>query len=110
MKALLLSSLCFMGQMVTLHDKPVVHLKPHESQIKTSFGGKTLELIDSPTLVLLPKYPPERDTLGEPWRVEVKNMGPRAVTIQGKNAFTIQLSVGKAARISSNGEGYSLKH
>ncbi len=110
MRILLLCAACFIGQMVTLQEKPRVHLKPNENQIETSFGGKILELIDAPAVVLLPKFPPQRDALGELWRVEVKNLGPRVVTIHGKNAFSVQIDVGRTVRISSNGEAYSLTH
>jgi hypothetical protein len=96
--------------MVTLQEKPLVHLKPSGNQIEASFGGKTLELIGAPAVVLLPKHPPERDALGEPWRLEVKNLGPRAVTIQDERAFSVQVGVGGSTQISSNGVAYSIKH
>ena len=110
MKTLLLGSVLLIGQLVTLQNKPLVHLRPNGSQIEASFGGKTLELIDAPAVVLLPKHPPERDALGQPWLVEVKNLGPRAVTIQGERAFSVQVGVGGTTQILSNGVAYSLKH
>jgi hypothetical protein len=109
MKRLLMGSVWLIGQMVTLQNKPLVHLKPNENRIEASFGGKTLELIDAPVVILLPKHPPDRDELGDPWRVEVKNLGPRAVTIQGERAFSVQVGVGGTTQISSNGVAYSLK-
>jgi hypothetical protein len=110
MKNLLLGSVLFVGQMVTMQNKPLVHLKPNESQIDASCGGKTMELINAPAVILLPKHPPERDALGEPWQVAIKNLGPRAVTIQGERAFSVQVGVGTTTQISSNGVAYSLKH
>lgn len=110
MKTLLLSSAWLIGQMITLQEKPLVHLKPNKSQIAASFGGKMLELIDAPAVVLLPKRPPERDALGQPWQVEVKNLGPRAVAIHDSNAFSTKIDVGKTTQISSNGVTYSLVH
>lgn len=110
MKVLLLCLACCFAQMDTMQERPLVHLKPKGSQIDASLGGKILELMNAPALILLPKHPPKRDTQGGPWLVEVKNLGPRAVTILGDRGFTVQVAVGRTVEISSNGEIYSLKH
>ena len=50
MKMLIISIAFVIGQMNTLQDKPVVHLRPHSGAIQVDFGGKKLELIHAPTI------------------------------------------------------------
>src|ERR1035438_10229307 len=87
MKVLIISIAFVIGQMNTLQDKPVVHLQPHSSAIQVYFGGKQLELIHAPTIIYLPMSPHKLDSLGNPWSVDIKNLGPGMVTVVGKDQF-----------------------
>jgi len=110
MKAALISLALLLVQMNSLQDKPVAHLPVHASVIDTQFGGKLLELINAPAQLLLPAIPPKVDSQGAPWSVDVKNLGPSAVTITGKAQFSVRISVGQTIHIFSNGTIYTLKH
>jgi hypothetical protein len=107
MKTLLIYLALLAGQMKTMQEKPVVHLQPHQEFIKTEFGGDLVELINAPKVVLLPKLPPVLDAQGNPWSVEVKNLGPGTVTVVDKAHFSLQVNVGQTVRIKSTPAGYS---
>jgi hypothetical protein len=109
MKMLIISIAFVIGQMNTLQDKPVVHLRPHSGAIQVDFGGKKLELIHAPTIIYLPMTPPKLDSQGNPWSVEVKNLGPGVVTVVGKDQFSSRIIVGQTVHVHSNGTSYSLK-
>jgi hypothetical protein len=83
MKTLLIYLALFTGQMNTLHDRPVVYL---------------------------PAVPPKFDLQGNPWSVDVKNLGPTVVTIIGKAQFSEPVNPGQTLHIHSNGAIYSLTH
>jgi hypothetical protein len=53
--------------------------------------------------------PPKTDSTGKPWIVDVKNMGPGVVTVQGKGQFSVKINIGQTVHIFSNGAAYSLK-
>jgi len=100
------------GQMNMLQSKQVVHLEPHRTMIDISFGGKLLELINAPTLVNLPKVAPKQDSEGNPWSLDVKNLGPSVVTVVtmvGAPQFSINIKVNETVHIYSNGAAYSQK-
>jgi hypothetical protein len=97
----------FAGQMYTLQDKPVVHLRPNQDLIQNEFGGDIVELINSPTVVQLPAHPPALDARGKPWAVDVKNTGPNAVTVVGRAGFSVQVRVGQITHIKFTATGYS---
>jgi hypothetical protein len=99
----------FFGQINTRVDKQVVHLRPQSVSIDVGFGGKLLELINPPTLLSLPAVPPKQDPQGNPWFVDVKNLGPSAVTVVGKPAFSIHIRANQTVHIYSNGAAYSQK-
>jgi hypothetical protein len=109
MKTSLICLALFVGQMNTLQDKPVVHLQPHRNSIDIGFGGDLLELLNAPALLNLPALPPRVDSQGRPWSIDVKNLGPGAVTVAGKDQFSVPIKVGKTVHISWNGTAYSLK-
>ena len=108
MKTSLFCLALLVGQMNTLQDKPVVHLREHQSTIDAEFGGDLLELINAPSVVHLPVRAPKLDSRGKPWTVDVKNFGPGAVTVVGKTQFNVQINVGKTVHIRSDGVVYSL--
>ena len=108
MKTVLFYLALFAGQMNTMQARPVVRLQPHKDSIKTDFGGDLVELINAPKVVTLPKSPPTLDVLGNPWAVEVKNLGPGIVTVVAdKVHFSLQLNVGQTVQIKSTPVGYS---
>jgi hypothetical protein len=109
MKMLLFCLALILGQMGTLQDKPVVHLQPTRDVIGLEYGGDLLELSNSLAVIVLPAIPPKLDSKGSPWSIDVKNLGPRAVTIVGKDQFSVPVNVGRTVHIFSNGAAYSLK-
>lgn len=110
MKSMFFALILFAGQAITMQDKPVVHLKPHSDTIDPTFRGSLVELINAPATVYLPGSLPASDANGNPWTVDVKNLGPAAVTIVGKQNFNATVSVNQTIHIRVNGPGYVLKH
>lgn len=110
MKSLLIALALLVGQVNTMQSKPVVHLPPHQDRIGVSLGGKLLELANSPAAISLPVTPPKANDDGTPWTIDIKNLGPAAVTVTGSNAFKVQIMVNQAVQIFSNGSAYILKH
>jgi hypothetical protein len=96
------------GQMYTLQDRPVVHLRPDQSSIPNDLGGDMVELTNAPHVIQLPKQPPTVDARGKPWSVDVKNMGPTSVTVVGRAQFSVLVPVGHVVRIQSTATGYSV--
>jgi hypothetical protein len=94
------------GKMNTLQSKQIVHLPPHGMTIRYSFGGKMLVLLDAPAAISLPPDLPKQDAQGIPWSVDIKNLGPRAVTVIGNPKFSLLVHVNETVHISSNGEMY----
>lgn len=109
MKTLLIYLALLTGQMNMLQEKQVVHLAPNHAGIDAAFGGDLLELINAPAVIQLPVMPPKTDSAGKPWVVDVKNLGPGIVTVQGKGQFSARINVGQTVHIFSNGAAYSLK-
>jgi hypothetical protein len=110
MRTLLIAVAICAGQLSLAQDIQVVHLRPHHSDVEIAFGGKTLELINAPEIVILPASPPPPHLDGKQWFVDVKNLGPSTVTVVGKGSFSVQISMGETVRIVSNGGGYLRKH
>lgn len=108
MKTLLLCAGIMVGQMMTLQDRPVVHLAPNSHSIPTEFGGRLLELINAPSTVSLPKDPPERDSTGEPWSIDLRNLGPVTVRVAGKH-FSVSVSVGRTVHVLWDGSMYAIR-
>jgi hypothetical protein len=106
---ILCAAFCF-GQMNTLQEKPVVHGNSSTRAIRISYGGKLLELANAPDVVHLPASPPKADSEGVRWLVEVKNLGPREVTIRDEKVLSIPVEVGQTVKIESDGLRYSVKH
>jgi hypothetical protein len=110
MKLSLLLLALFLGQINTLQTREVVHLPSHQDRIGIQFGGKLVELINSPRVVFLPLFPPKPDSEGVPWTVDIKNLGPGSVNVSGKSPFSVEISVGQTVRVDSNGGVYIAKH
>lgn len=109
MKILAVSLALLFGQMVTMQQKPVVHLKPHKDGIEVGFTGMLLELDHSPQIIHLPQYPPKPDPQGNEWHVDVKNFGPLPVTVVDTTHFSKQILLNQTIHIYSNGTFYLLK-
>jgi hypothetical protein len=108
MKSLIFLALLFV-QLNTHQEKPVVHLLPNRSIISVDFGGKVLELINAPPVIYLPAAPPKPDADGHQWVVDVKNLGPAAVTIQeNKSGFSVPVAVNQTVHIYARSRSYSL--
>jgi hypothetical protein len=107
MRILFLCFVLFAGQMNSLQDKPVVHLKPHSTHIEIGFGGSLLELANASPIIDLPSRPPKTDMKNRPWSVDIKNFGPGVVTVNGPGQFSVAIEVGQTVHISSNGSIYS---
>jgi hypothetical protein len=109
MTALLVCVGLIIGQMNTLQEKQVVHLRPRSSAIGADFGGKLLELLDAPATVRLPVAPPKLDSHGNPWSLDIKNLGPGVVAVVGTSQFSLRIMVGQTVHVFSNGTSYSSK-
>lgn len=114
MNSLLICLAIIFGQVNSLHDnslqtKPVIHLPPHKTTIDRGYGGELLELINAPTELSLPATVPTVDALGKPWLIDIKNLGPSAVTVIWKPDFNIQITPGQTVHIHANGKTYTLQ-
>lgn len=107
MAAFLICMGLFAGQMNTLQDKPVVHLRTHQDFIPVEYGGDLVVLANGPKVVHLPNLPPMLDSQRKPWSVNLENLGPGTVTIVGKAQFTVQVDVDRTVQIKWNGTAYS---
>lgn len=107
MKLVLLGAALFMGQSQVPHTS-TVRLPAHVSQISMADGGKTVELLDAAPLVSLPQQPPHVSFNGVPWYVDIKNLGPGSITLQGNNGFTVHLTPNGFVHIRSVGTGYAV--
>jgi len=110
MKILLFSLTLFVGQMMTMQDKPIVHLKPHTDLIEVTFAGSLLELSDAPETVYLPKLPPKPNGQGKQWSIDIKNFGPHPIKLASKTGFSTDLRVNQTVQVYSNGSAYFLRH
>jgi hypothetical protein len=109
MNTMLICIAVIIGQMNTLQTKQVAHLPPHRDTIQTEFGGKLLELSNAPTIVYLPTTAPKLDSQGQPWSIDIRNLGPGATTVLGQGQFTVRIRVGQTVHVVWNGTSYSLK-
>lgn len=109
MKALLLCAAITAGQMNTLQEPPVVHLPPYHDSIPSQFGGKLLELIDAPSTIFLPTDPRKLDANGEPWSIDIKNLGPAMVMVTSKRHFSVSISGGRTVHVVWNGTAYAVR-
>lgn len=109
MKILLMMLVFVGGQFNSLREKPVVHLDPHRTGIPAAFGGKLLELVNAPATLVLPRPRPVADSQGAPWEIDIRNLGPEAVSVTDPAQFSISIHVGETAHIVSNGRMYSAK-
>ncbi len=109
MTALLLGYFLYIGQLNSMESKPIVHLQPNSPFIRAAFGGKTLDLINAPASISLPAVVPTQDLEGKPWAIDVKNLGPAAVTVVGNRGFSVKVTVGATVHIYTNDGMYVRK-
>lgn len=96
-------------QFNSLREKPVVHLDPHRTGIPAAFGGKRLELVNAPATIALPRPRPVTDSQGAPWEIDIRNLGPEAVSVTDNGPFSVSIQVGETMHIFSNGRLYAAK-
>jgi hypothetical protein len=109
MKSLIFCLAILFGQVNSLQDKPVVRLPPNTRAIDPAYGGKLVELINAPAQLNLPANVPKVDAVGQPWLVDIKNLGPAAVSVVWKTEFSVSITPGQTVHIHSNGKTYSLQ-
>lgn len=107
-RATLISLTLFAAQLPTLQDKPVIHLRPHQDSIPASFGGNVVMIANGPSVVRLPGSPPLLDTHRKPWVIDVRNLGPGAVTVVGNAQFNVKVELNHTVEIQSSGNTYSI--
>ena len=108
MKTLILCFCIFVSPLIA-QEKPVVYLQPHHESVDAKFGGSILKLMNAPPVISLPTPPPLLDMQGNQWAIDIKNLGPHAVTVSDRSQFTQNIMVGETLHISSNGKSYELK-
>lgn len=94
------------GQAIPVEHRQIVHLQLRSNFLQAEFGGKRVELLNSPPVLYLLALPPKLDSQGSPWSVDVVNLGPREVTVLDKVRFRVQVGVGETVHIRSNGTEY----
>jgi hypothetical protein len=104
---LLLCLALFAGQLQMSQNEAVVRLPPHQYSIPAIDGGKMVELLYTPPSVSLPKQIPPRDAEGKAWYVDVRNLGPGEVTLQGAGGFVVHLQPKQVVRIRASGNTYT---
>jgi hypothetical protein len=106
MKPFLLCIVLFMGQ-TQPPQNGVVRLPAHASKVSVSDGGKTVELLDAAPIVYLPQQPPHMSFGGVPWYVDIRNLGPGSVTLQGNSNFSVHLVPNGTVRVHTVATGYA---
>ena len=108
MKLVLLCIALFAGQLQTSAHEDVVRLPPHTAGISSSYGGKLVELLYAAPSLTLPKQVPPADGAGKTWVVDVKNLGPGVVALEGNDGFVVHLQPKQVVRIRTAGHTYSV--
>jgi hypothetical protein len=98
MKALLLCLLLFTGQLN--RTASVVRPPSGATVIPNNSGGKLVELLNAPANVDLPLAP---TSTGTAWSVEIKNLGPHAVTIRASHHLAVSLLPNESATFAWRG-------
>jgi hypothetical protein len=109
MKTLLICTAFIIGQIGTQQNRQVAHLPMQRDTIPAEFGGKLLELTNAPAIVYLPTTAPKLDSQGQPWSIDIENLGPGVTAVLGQGQFTVRIRVAQTAHVIWNGTSYSLK-
>jgi hypothetical protein len=83
--------------------KDVVRLPPGRATISQDYRGKLVELLNAPPEVSLSSPHQSVGQSFADWSVEVKNLGPREVTIRNGGQLKILLRPNESATIASRG-------
>jgi hypothetical protein len=105
---LLLCFALFAGQLQTSQKEVVVRLPPHALSIPTADGGKMVELLYAAPSLSLPEQAPAVDAEGKAWFVDVRNLGPGDVAIEGARGFVVHLQPKQVVRIRKAGNTYAV--
>jgi hypothetical protein len=89
MKTLLLCLAVFGWQLQSNTPQTVVRLV-HSASITSKARGEMIELLQPADTVSLPLQVPGPDGDGVAWFVDIRNLGPNDVTIQGGNVTTME--------------------
>ena len=98
----------FAGQLNTSQNEAVVRLPPHVSAILTSDGGKMVELLYAAPSLSLPRRVPAADADGKAWYVDVRNLGPGEVILEGVEGFVVHLQPKQVVRIRAAVNTYTV--
>jgi hypothetical protein len=107
MKLFLFCIALFAGQLQTSQNEAVVRLPPHAVLIPAADGGKMVELLYAAPSLSLPKQIPAMQVDGKAWYVDVRNLGPGEVALEGVGGFGVQLQPKQVVRIRAAGNTYS---
>jgi len=107
MRLFILYAAIFALQTQLSSSEEVVRLPAHTATIPAADGGKLVELLYSPPAISLPKEPPQVGFHGAGWWVDVRNLGPGDVSLEGKGGFTAHLRPKETVRIRAAGTGYT---
>jgi hypothetical protein len=89
--------------------EPVVTLSPPHLGISFGNGGYLVRLLHETGTVSLPVAPPGKLPSGVPWYVDVENLGPEDVILQGGQDLSIHLHPKDSVRVVSNSQRYSVR-
>jgi hypothetical protein len=84
----------------------VLRLPPNAMGIPKTANGKIVELLNSAPVMSLPVKPPIAPPGTGPWFVDIRNLGPNNVTVQGTNSFTVLVRANDFVRIRAVGNVY----
>jgi hypothetical protein len=110
MKSLLLVLALLGAQLPSRDTEPTVVLPTKRATITADYGGKYVQLKNTPAIVNLPVAPPKPMPSGQPWYVDVINFGPGSVTLQGGTQFSVVLQPKDTVRIVASNSIYRVAH
>lgn len=110
MKSLLLVLVLLGAQLPSRDSEPTVVLPSNHATISPDYGGKFVQLKNSPAVVNLPLIPPKPMPSGLPWYVDVVNFGPNTVTLQAGPQFLAQLRPKDSVRLVASNSIYKIAH
>ncbi|HEX3472031.1 MAG TPA: hypothetical protein VHT28_12690 [Silvibacterium sp.] len=110
MKSLLLILALLSAQLPSRDTERTVVLPTNRATITADYGGKYVQLKNSPAVVNLPQILPKPLPSGLPWYVDVVNFGPNNVTIQGIAQFSVRLQPKDSVRIVVSNSTYRIAH
>jgi hypothetical protein len=101
-----LALLLILPHIAAQNNEDVVRLPPNALGISGNDDGKIVELFNSASVLNLPPKPPAENPIRGPWFVDVRNLGPKDVTIKGINGFTVIIHRNDFVRIRAIGNVY----